>query len=132
MPEPPKASFFQGVSTLFSGNQKETVDLDTICMFFPEFPLIICSRSVAEKPANSTTVSSVKSVARQIPSSSLNKMESAQSQNISAGQAAARKGFLLFLLVWYKLPCAKGINLVNGPEDHAFILHKFYKCFYYC
>lgn len=41
MPEPPKASFFQGVSTLFSGNQKETVDLDTICWFFASFsPLI--------------------------------------------------------------------------------------------
>ncbi|KAI6182412.1 Syntaxin-binding protein 5 [Aphelenchoides bicaudatus] len=75
MPEAPKASsFFQGVSTLFSGNQKEAVDLDAI---------------FAEKPTNSTTVSSVKSVARQLPSSSLTNMENAQRQNISAGQAAA-------------------------------------------
>jgi hypothetical protein len=30
-PEAPKSSFLQGVSTLFSGNQKETTDLDAMC-----------------------------------------------------------------------------------------------------
>lgn len=51
------------------------------------FLIQLISCLVAEKP-NSTAVTSVKSVARQIPSSSLNNMESAQRQNISAGQAA--------------------------------------------
>jgi hypothetical protein len=32
--ETSKSSFLQGVSTLFSGNQKETIDLDAICEFF--------------------------------------------------------------------------------------------------
>lgn len=32
MPEPPKTSFFRGVSTLFSGgSQRENIDLDAIC-----------------------------------------------------------------------------------------------------
>ncbi|KAI6203414.1 hypothetical protein M3Y94_00553500 [Aphelenchoides besseyi] len=73
MPEPPKTSFLRGVSTLFSGNQKEAADLDAV---------------FAEKP-NSSTSGSMKSVARQIPNNSLTNMEHAQRQNISAGQAAA-------------------------------------------
>ncbi|KAI1721623.1 syntaxin-binding protein 5-like [Ditylenchus destructor] len=80
MPEPPKASFFRGVSTLFaSSGQRDNVDLDSI---------------FSEKPST-TAVSSMKSIARQIPSSSLttnslplNNMEATNSRNISAGQAA--------------------------------------------
>lgn len=40
MPEPPKVSFLQGVSTLFSGSQKEIVDLDAICKFCFLFRMI--------------------------------------------------------------------------------------------
>uniref|UniRef100_A0A915DEA2 V-SNARE coiled-coil homology domain-containing protein n=1 Tax=Ditylenchus dipsaci TaxID=166011 RepID=A0A915DEA2_9BILA len=81
MPEPPKTSFFRGVSTLFAGGgQKEYVDLDSI---------------FSEKPSTSA-VSSMKSVARQIPSGSvllapapgLGGMDSANSKTITAGQAA--------------------------------------------
>uniref|UniRef100_A0A1I7RY64 WD_REPEATS_REGION domain-containing protein n=1 Tax=Bursaphelenchus xylophilus TaxID=6326 RepID=A0A1I7RY64_BURXY len=73
MPEPPKSSFFKGVSTLFSGGQKEVVDLDAI---------------FAEKP-NNTTTTSVKAVAKQIPSTSSQvNMENAQRQGLTAGQAA--------------------------------------------
>jgi hypothetical protein len=52
-----------------------------------EKPSINLSILVAEKP-NSIAVTSMKSVAKQIPSSSLNNMEAAQRGNMSAGQAA--------------------------------------------
>lgn len=32
-PEPPKASFLKGVSTLFGGGSREQVDLDDLCKF---------------------------------------------------------------------------------------------------
>uniref|UniRef100_A0A914BVM7 V-SNARE coiled-coil homology domain-containing protein n=1 Tax=Acrobeloides nanus TaxID=290746 RepID=A0A914BVM7_9BILA len=73
MPEPPKTSFFKGVSTLF-GNQKDSIDLDAI---FNENP-------------STTATAGMKSVARIIPSASTASpnMDHAHSKGISAGQAA--------------------------------------------
>ncbi|KAK0426104.1 hypothetical protein QR680_009535 [Steinernema hermaphroditum] len=68
-PEPPKTSFFKGVSTLFS-SQKESIDLD----------------SVFSEKSNSTTVSGMRSIARTIQGPSL---EQATGRAVTAGQAAS-------------------------------------------
>lgn len=71
MPETPKTSFLRGVSTLFSGNQKEAGDVESI---------------LAEKPPTATA--SMKSVAHTLPCGTSNNMDAAQRHGISAGQAA--------------------------------------------
>jgi len=87
MPELPKAGFLRGLvgTSLFSGGssaQRDAVDLDVI---------------FSEKPSTSA-VSSMKSVARQIPANSINNplchqntinnMDNVNSKSITAGQAA--------------------------------------------
>ncbi|VDK51513.1 unnamed protein product [Anisakis simplex] len=71
MPEPPRSSFFKGVSTLFAG-QKESVDLDSIFV---------------EKNPSSTAGSGMRSIAKTIPGPSAS-LDQATSRGISAGHAA--------------------------------------------
>lgn len=73
MPEPPKSSFFKGVSTLFAGGHKEDVDLDTIFV----------DKTPAVAPG-----SNMRSVGRTIPGPSAS-IDFVNSKSVTAGQAAA-------------------------------------------
>lgn len=73
MPEPPKSSFFKGVSTLFAGAHKEEVDLDFI---------------FGEKIPGVVTGSAIRSVGRTIPGPS-SSIDLANSRALTASQAAS-------------------------------------------
>uniref|UniRef100_A0A0N5AYR2 V-SNARE coiled-coil homology domain-containing protein n=1 Tax=Syphacia muris TaxID=451379 RepID=A0A0N5AYR2_9BILA len=73
MPEPPKSSFFKGVSTLFAGTHKEEVDLDLI---------------FGEKTPVATGNSGMRTVGRNIAGHSCS-VDSANARAMTAGQAAS-------------------------------------------